>query len=221
MTRCCPARRTRAGVWLAALGALLLGGCAGTTRAPSTRPPQAEAAARPPPVADEDRPVPEGTPRSRAQAAEAVARFEDESGAERVAAARRLAAMGEQALRPLFDALERGAGPRTRGMAAYTLGFMDDRRAVEPLARASSDPVLDVRLDAAAALLRLGDDRGFPPLIQGLDDADPRVRARCIGVLHGAVSDTFGFEPDGDPQERRAAVARWRGWLERRREGGS
>jgi HEAT repeat protein len=106
-------------------------------------------------------------------------------------------------------------------MAAYTLGFMNDRRAVEPLARAVNDPVADVRYDAAAALLRLGDDRGFAPLIAGLEDADPRLRARSLGNLHAAVGETFGFEADGDPLERSAAVARWRGWLERRREGGS
>ena len=210
----------------AALPALLaclgLAGCPGagaTSRTPPPRRPEPVRASEAPP--DVDRPIPEPSARVRAAAAEDIAHFEDEGGAERVAAARRLAARGEQVLRPLLDALASAPGARTRGMAVYTLGYMDDRRVVEPVARALFDPDPDVRYDAAAALLRLGDDRGFPVLIQGLEDADPRVRARCLAILREAAGGDQGFEVDGDPLERRAAVARWKGWLERRREGGS
>jgi HEAT repeat protein len=149
-----------------------------------------------------------------------IAKFEDEKAMERLAAARRIAARGEVALPPLLDTLAAHPSARTRGMAAYTLGYMNDRRVVEALVRALGDPSQDVRFEAAAALLRLGDVRGYTPLIDGLESDDARVRLHCIGILADAAGSRFGFEPDGDPIERRAAVARWRGWLEHRRETG-
>jgi hypothetical protein len=201
---------------------LLLGACQGRTgnttqdSRPGTPPP-----AKPATPPDPDRPIDPGSTRTQAQVREHVAHLADENPLERIAAARSLAALGEPSLPALFETLERHPSGRSRGMAAYTLGFMDDRRAVEPLARALTDSVTDVRYEAAAALLRLGDDRGLAPLITGLEDPDPRLRARSLGNLKEAVHETFGFQPDGDPLERSAAVARWRGWLQRRREGRS
>lgn len=202
--------------------ALLLVACQRQTTPPVPKPPPAAPHARARAAElDPDRPIDPGSARTQASVREHLAHFEDENALERIAAARSLAALGEAALGPLFEALASHPGTRTRGMAAYTLGFMDDRRAVEPLVRAVADPVADVRYEAAAALLRLGDDRGLAPLIAGLEDPDPRLRARSLGNLKEAVHETFGFQADGDPLERSAAVARWRGWLQRRREGQS
>jgi hypothetical protein len=149
-----------------------------------------------------------------------IAKFENTKAMERLTAARRIAAQGEDALRPLMDALASHPSARTRGMAAYTMGHMGDRRVVDALLRGLGDPSQDVRFEAAAALLRLGDVRGYEPLIDGLESDDARVRLHCIGILKDAAGSSFGFEPDGDPIERRAAVARWRGWLQHRRESG-
>lgn len=167
-----------------------------------------------------DRPFHEGSPREQERVHAQMALLGAEDPAVRLEAARKLGRLGEPAVAALISALAADPLPRTRAMAAYTLGYLGDRRAVPPLAAALGDPEPDVAYDAAAALLRLGDDRGVPRLIAGLEHADPRVRAQCVGILSDATGSALGFEPDGDPIERQAAVARWRGWLERKRETG-
>jgi hypothetical protein len=214
---------------LAAL--LVLAGCqqspqgtaqGGAQASAMRRPGDAPTGAAQPPAPERtpsgDRPFRQGDARSNAQTAADIAKFEDPKGIERMAAARRLAAQGEVAIPQLLQALETHPGARTRGMAAYTLGNMGDRRVVDPLARALSDAATDVRLEVATALLRLGDVRGFDTLIGGLEDPDPRIRFQSIGNLKEASGSNFGFEPDGDPLERQAAVARWRGWVQQRKE---
>ena len=157
----------------------------------------------------------------RAQIAKQIAAFENPEGLPRIDAARRLAAMGEPAIPPLLTAVARHPSGRTRSMAAYTLGYMNDRRTLDPLAAVLGDRDPEVRYEVAAALVRIGDDRGLAPLVAGLEDADPRVRLRCISILNDAVGSTYGFRADDEPLDRQAAVARWRGWLERRRERGA
>jgi hypothetical protein len=202
-------------VGLAAL--FFLAGCTSGAR-PNAKP------AEPPPgpmePASGDRPFRTADAKTNEQVAAAIARFEDEAIMERLTAARRLAAVGDVAVPQLLAALESHPGMRTRSMAAYTLGHMGDRRVVDALVLSLGDPAPEVRYEVAAALLRLGDVRGFEPLIAGLEDPDPRVRLQAIGNLKEASGSTFGFEPDGDPIERRAAVARWRGWVQQRRETG-
>jgi HEAT repeat protein len=177
----------------------------------------------PPPSAPAPTPDKEfyvGTPEMRARAQQQIARFDAEAIGERMDAARRVSLLGEPAVPLLLEALATHPSPRTRSMAAYTLGFIKDHRARHPLAGALSDASTDVRLEAATALLRLGDVRGFAPLIAALEDPDALVRARAIKVLEDATGDALGFRPDEEPQERAAAVARWKGWLARRYETG-
>lgn len=197
---------------------LSLGGAACQSPARSAK----AAAPTPPETAAErgDRAFYAGTDRQRELIAEQIARFSSPKALERLEAARRLGALGEPAVGALVAALREHPQPGTRAMSAYTLGFLTDRRAVEPLAAALKDGDPDVRMESAAALTRLGDDRGAALLIRALEDADPRLRLHAIGVLADAVGDRFGYEVDGDPLERAAAVARWRGWLARRREQG-
>jgi HEAT repeat protein len=161
-----------------------------------------------------------GTPQQQQKVQEAIASFEREDLRERLEASSLLARIGEPALPALMEAVASHPSARTRGMAAYTLGFLRDHRALDPLARALRDPDQDVRLEAATALLRLSDDRGLAPLVAGLEDTDPRVRARSILVLQQFVGQSWGYAPDDDPMDRQAAVARWKGWLQERRERG-
>ncbi len=165
-----------------------------------------------------DRAFHEGTAHQRELVAGQLARLASDDGGERLAAARRLGTLGEPAVAALIGALSGHPVPRVRAMSAWTLGFLDDRRAIEPLARALAQGDAELRLESAAALVRLGDDRGAQVLIQALEDPDPRVRLHAIGVLRDALDDDLGYEVDGDPVERAAAVARWRGWLARRRD---
>lgn len=204
----------------ALLGSAFLGLLATACQSPGARARAAEPPPEAAPPARGDRPFYEGTDRQRELVAEQIGRFSSPKATDRLEAARRLGTLGEPAVGALVVALREHPEPRTRSMSAYTLGFLADRRAVEPLAAALKDGDVDVRMESAAALTRLGDDRGAALLIRGLEDADPRVRLHAIGVLADAVGDRFGYEVDGDPLERAAAVARWRGWLERRREQG-
>ena len=218
-----PTRRRHATTVLASacagLSLFAAGGC--NTASPKKEPNQPlKLAVLEPQKEGGDKSIRAGDPATNQRIVADMAKFEDEKAMERLTAARRVAAQGEVALRPLLDALATHPSARTRGMAAYTLGHMGDRRVVDPLVRALGDPSQDVRFEAAAALLRLGDVRGYAPLIDGLESDDARVRLQCIGILKDASGSSFGFEPDGDPIERRAAVARWRGWLEHRRETG-
>jgi hypothetical protein len=99
-------------------------------------------------------------------------------------------------------------------MAAYVLGKLEDPRALDALYQAtfSKDPA--VRYEAATSMVRMGDRRGLPVLIEGLEDRDPLVRARAIIVLYERTGETKDYKADDRPQERSAAVARWRAWYQ-------
>lgn len=199
----------------AALGALVLAcavaGCEGG---------HARRAARvePPVEAPPDRPYDEGSKATRARVDAAIAALPAVDGSAFADAVRTLVAAGDVAVPPLLDTLAKGE-PRARARAAYVLGFLQDRRTVPALvAAATDDPDATVRSDAGASLLELGDPRGFPPLVDALADADARRRVRAIDALAAATGGTrLGYEPDGPPDERAAAVLRWRDFLARKR----
>lgn len=203
----------RLGACLSLLVAWSASACQGATRTQAPCSP-------PPPARPAERAFGPCTPLQQQKVQESIASFESEDLRERLDAASLLARIGEPALPALLETLASHPSARSRGMAAYTLGYLRDHRALDPLARALRDTDRDVRLEAATALLRLSDDRGLAPLVAGLEDADPRVRARCILVLKEFVGQAWGYAPDDDPLERQAAVARWKGWLEERRERG-
>jgi HEAT repeat protein len=133
----------------------------------------------------------------------------------RLETGRRLTAMGEPGTSVLIESL-RHPDPAVRAFAAWTLGHASDLRALPGLRAATADPAKLVSLEAAAARVRLGDDAGIVRIVEGLDDPDPRVRARCIGILESRIGDTFGYLPDDSPSERAAAVERWRVFLRQR-----
>jgi HEAT repeat protein len=140
-------------------------------------------------------------------------------GEEALDVGREILAVGEPALPSLVAALE-SPEARLRGHAAYLLGFWKDRRTLPAIARASADPDPLVRYEAAAARLELSDPGGFPILVAGLEDPDARLRAKCADVLSEKTGQRLGFEPAGPPDERAAAIRRWRAWLELRASGG-
>ncbi len=134
-------------------------------------------------------------------------------GEQIVEVGRRLVARGETAIPALQKALV-SSDSALRSNAAYFLGVLKDRRTIPDLRLASTnDTDAAVRYEAAGALLEMGDPSGFPVLVDGLSDVDARRRAKCIDVLAEATHERYGFEPDGDPAERSAAIHRWRTWL--------
>jgi HEAT repeat protein len=83
----------------------------------------------------------------------------DGESAERMAAAKALAALGPAALPELLTALG-DADPRLRMWAAYTLGMIGDKGAVPALMSALEDGDPGVAKWAAAALRRIRDATG-------------------------------------------------------------
>jgi hypothetical protein len=57
------------------------------------------------------------------------------------------------------------------------------------------------------------DSRQVPSLIGRLEDADPVVRLAAHEELRRRTGRDFGFVPWASPEERAAAVGRWRSWL--------
>ncbi|MBL9086717.1 MAG: HEAT repeat domain-containing protein [Planctomycetia bacterium] len=179
---------------------------------PRTEPPPA------PPDAPADRPFDEGSKATRERVDAAIAALSRVDGSAFADVVRVLVAAGDASVPPLLETLASGE-PRARARAAYVLGFLQDRRTLPALAAAAADdPDATVRSDAGASLLELGDPRGFAPLVDALDDPDARRRVRAIDALAAATGGTrLGYEPDGPPAERAAAVVRWRDFLARKR----
>ena len=94
------------------------------------------------------------------------------------------------------------------------MGASTDRRYIPDLRDMLDDPVPGVRYESASALIALGDKDGFAFLVDGLSDDDIRNRYKCLESLQRATGQDFGFAHDADPDARRAAVARWKTWLE-------
>jgi HEAT repeat protein len=92
----------------------------------------------------------------------------------RMYAGERLISIGQEAVKPLIEALEDFEHP-ARHMIAATLGYIGDKRATPALIKALKDKDHLVRLHAAAALGKLKDIKALEPLIHALFDATTSV----------------------------------------------
>jgi hypothetical protein len=174
----------------------------------------------PPPIAPsgiervEDRPYYEGPPGMAARIEDLLTQSITADEKERLGLGRRIIAHGEPALPVLLRGLE-GPEPERRRFSAYLLGLTRDPRPLRELDALRGDPDEELRFEAATAMIRIGDRRGFTTLIDGLGHGDPLLRRRSIGMLRAATGETFGYRHDDHADERRAAVARWRAWASR------
>ncbi|WP_169972947.1 hypothetical protein [Tautonia rosea] len=75
-----------------------------------------------------------------------------------------------------------------------------------------NDPAPFVRARAAGLDDSVSDAQAIPALIEHLEDVDPVVRLSSHEALRQRTGQDFGFVPYGTPEERSAAVARWRAW---------
>lgn len=75
-----------------------------------------------------------------------------------------------------------------------------------------NDPAPFVRARAAGLDESVSDAQAIPALIEHLEDVDPVVRLSSHEALRQRTGQDFGFLPYGTPEERTAAVARWRSW---------
>jgi len=108
-------------------------------------------------------------------------------------AARALIVIGKPAFRPLVEALG-NEDPDVRREAIWTLGNMQDPRALRPLTEAMQQGEGDTRSQAAMALGWLNDSRAVPPLMAALQDEDTEVRRRAAMAL-GRHKDPRSVEP--------------------------
>ncbi len=125
----------------------------------------------------------------------------------------RIARIGEPALPRLLEELHSEKAVM-RSSVAWVLGAMGDRRNIPPLRELLADRVPEVRYEAAASLVDLGDAAGFAVLVDGLSDPQLDNRFKCFESLRTATGQDFGYDHDGAPELRRAAVARWHDWLD-------
>lgn len=193
------------------LVAPVLGGCPSTRGRRSDDPCRVDAG-------EGNRPFLAGTAARREAVDALVASLGRVRGPEFMELGRKILMYGDAAVPPLLAALK-SDDPAVREHAAYLLGARRDRRTIEDLVLVTCDEVPRVRYEAATALLEMKDPRAFDVLVQGLDDPDARLRAKCLEVLAEATGQRFGFEADGDPADREAAVRRWRAWLAQRETG--
>jgi len=99
-----------------------------------------------------------------------------------------LVEIGEPAVEPLIDALK-NENIDIRQRAAFALGNIGDKRAVEPLIEALNDEL--VRSNAATALGKIGDARAVEPLIEAFKDEYEKVQQKVSGAIDvtGAIAE--------------------------------
>jgi HEAT repeat protein len=137
---------------------------------------------------------------------------------DRYYASNQLSYIGESAVGPLIQVLQRSPNERFRGDAAYTLYYMRKDlllTVVDDLIKATEDPYWRVRANIARALggLRSVSERVAPVLVRLLRDSDSRVRsaaATALGDLRGPSDATVlaltECLSDSDRDTRYAAV---------------
>ncbi|MCB9869599.1 MAG: HEAT repeat domain-containing protein [Planctomycetes bacterium] len=119
---------------------------------------------------------------------------------------------GELAIPDLLTALKHDV-PKVRSSACWVLGRIRDRRVIEQLRPLAKDSNEAVRMEAARALVTMGDMRHAEILIEGLDSDKVPVRYNCHMALKDATSRDFQYDHlEEDSNERRLAVLRWRTW---------
>jgi len=198
-------------LYLPVLALLLAAGCQ------AQEPPGVDAISRPGKEAtarEGDRPYYRGTPKVREDIRDLMSRVPGASPQVWADVARKLTGYGEPAVPQLVANLE-SSDHEVQVMSAYVLGMIRDPRSLDALGRATLDPHLTVRYEAATAMLRMGDRRGLSTMIDALESPDPLVRARAILVLRENTGETFGYKADDKPEDRAAALARWRAWIAR------
>ncbi len=115
------------------------------------------------------------------------------------AAAEALLAFGEKAVDPLIDTLKNGNGEARQG-AAFALGEIRDKRAVEPLVLVmQTDEVYAVRTAAATALGNLKDARAVWVLVATLQMRDETTPERQAALEQLRTATTLAMRKIGDP----------------------
>jgi len=123
------------------------------------------------------------------------------------AAAEALLGFGASAVEPLAEVLKSGNGD-ARQMAAFALGELRDKRAVEPLVLImQTDDVYAVRTAAATALGQLKDARAVWVLVATLQMRDETTPERQAALEQLRNATQLALRKIGDPLAARPAAA--------------
>ena len=90
------------------------------------------------------------------------------------------------------------------------------RQPPRPFVRAlemQADGGRHLEYERARCLVKLGDWDDLPLLVSGLRDEGLMCRAQCFKALREATHLSHGFYPQGEEDEREAAVQAWEAWL--------
>ena len=99
----------------------------------------------------------------------------------------------------LITVLESDPKTAARDNAAWALGQIGDRRAIQPLIEALNDRETWVRLRAVGALKRLKAKEAIPELVEVVGDSNSVVRERAVQTLQALTGKKIGED-----------VARWK-----------
>lgn len=138
-------------------------------------------------------------------------------GYERIEMIHWFASVGEPAY-PTLLAMVSDPRMDVAGSALAALGATGDSRLVKPLREIPwpEESEIDLALERARTLLRLGDWSMVPHLIDGLEDDRVMVRALCAQALYEATHQRFGYDPKTEGTERETSVNAWREWWAKR-----
>ncbi|MFQ5845239.1 MAG: HEAT repeat domain-containing protein, partial [Planctomycetota bacterium] len=134
----------------------------------------------------------------------------------------RLMEMGEVAVPYLgyFGPAQKRLRPGRRVRpSALLLPRLLRRVSDEHLAAALRSPYPSVRAAAAAVAGETGRRGMVEPLLEALDDPEPAVRRASVAALRRITKRFHGYRPGDPPQKRAPAVARWRAWWGRSKDG--
>jgi HEAT repeat protein len=125
----------------------------------------------------------------------------------------RLVAYGQPAIPICVEGLK-SDDAMTRMGCAYVLGRIGDTRTVPDLETTLQDPVDYVRYEAASQLGNMGSKSGYGVLVEGLESDRVEYRFKCFEALRELSGQTFDYVHNAPDEERAAAVAKWKAWLE-------
>ena len=139
---------------------------------------------------------------------------------DRSAAAQAAGALHLEELEPDLERLLEDADPDVVRGGARALAHLGVKAAAPAIAKALARACWDeTKRDLAESLARLGDPRGVPVLLAGLDHDDDLVRESFFEAFFNVTGKHFGYEAQGPRDERLVAIARLQGWWAK--EGGA
>lgn len=155
------------------------------------------------------------------QAQEALPIFQlataDESARVRTAALSGLYRVGGEKAVPFLTRALKDDDPTVRHRAVTCLACLGTQDVAPKLLGLMKDTDASVRRAVISSLRTLKSTTAVPRLIEALDDEDAQVREAAHKTLKELSHRNIMFNPQGSPEERAKAKARWKAWWREQR----